>query len=156
MTGNDAAAQWFHSPGVFVIKGGRGCIGGETAQSFHVSWGLALSEERQQAATITHTHTDNSYKLIHSNNNPCPRLLQHALQPANSFRCEVEEKGRWVRGLRVVIVMLCNWQCESSVWCKLHTALSPLLGSDDKHFQEREGTRQDDRAIQRWRGYSFG
>lgn len=60
-------------------------------------------------------HTDSSYKLIPSNNNPCPHLLQHALPalainqriPSALSREAAGEDGE-ICGLDVVIVMLCN------------------------------------------------
>lgn len=101
------------------------------------------------------SHTGSSYKLIHSNNNPCPHLLQHALQAfainqriPSAPSCE----GRRFCALRVAIVILCNWQaCLNPV-----SDASPTL--DNKHvgFLECEihakmtGMFRDDG------GYSFG
>lgn len=72
---------------------------------------------RDEVAGRYHHTRRSSYKLIPSNNNLCPHLLQHALpstrnQPANSFRSELwgGGEGQGVCGLSVLIVMLCNWQ----------------------------------------------
>lgn len=120
-------------------------------------WGFCLGGMWQQAHQ--HHTQASSYKLIQSNNNPCPHLLQHALpvlaidqQIPSAASCEVEVKDG--RG-RIVIVMLCNWQvCLNAVFDADTSTPIPLLGSDNKHVgsQEWENTCQDDRAIQRWLG----
>lgn len=101
------------------------------------------------------SHTGSSYKLIHSNNNPCPHLLQHALQAfainqriPSAPSCE----GRRFCELRVAIVILCNWQaCLNPV-----SDASPTLDNNHIGFLECEihakmtGMFRDDG------GYSFG
>lgn len=162
---NYYTAQWFHG-----LSPEHGCDYRRTgmherwiSSAFHVTGGLP---RRDEAAGPSPSHTESSYKLIHSNNKPlsspaATRSASARNQPANSFRSELwgGGEGRGVCGLGVVIVMLCNWQvCLNPVSDANTAPPTPLLGSNNKRvcFQEREKTCQDDRAIQRLRGYSSG
>lgn len=98
------------------------------SSAFHVTGGSRLSH---------YTHTEISYKLILSNNNSCPHLLQHAppalaISPANSFRSELWGGG-WGRGGSGCFVI--DRLCLNRGVCVMQKKKHQLLhwGLDNKH-----------------------
>lgn len=110
---------------------------------------------RQRAATVQM----NSLQQQPLSSPAATRSASTRNQPANSFRCELRGGG-WGRGVLRAWCYdweLSNWQVCLNPVSDTHIAPpTPLLGSDNNRvgFQQHENTFQNDRFIQRRRGYS--